>query len=219
MASTPETSRLLSWIGRWHQAFVFQRRARVLAELLAAQIPQRATVLDVGCGDGTIGSLIAQLRPDVAIQGAEFQVRSGCKIPCQAFDGKKLPFGEASFDVSLFVDVLHHTQDPAILLDEAARVSRFVLIKDHLAENFLDHLTLRFMDWIGNRPHGVPLTYNYQSRDQWRRYFSACGLTEASWTTHLPLYPPPFSVLFGRGLHFVSLTSSVPGSKPSLLPG
>lgn len=110
----------------------------------------------------------------------------------------------------LFVDVLHHTKDPAILLREAVRVSRsFVLIKDHLAESVLDHLTLRFMDWVGNRPHGVVLTYNYQSRKQWRGHFSACGLKDAIWTTDVPLYPAPFSFLLGRGLHFVSLLRKI----------
>lgn len=210
MAATPQTSRALSrplsWIGRWHHAFVFQRRARVLAEMLAAQIPEGASVLDIGCGDGTIGSLIGQLRPDVSIQGVEYLVRPGCKIECHAFDGSSLSFPDASFDVCLFVDVLHHTQDPSILLREAVRVSRsFVLLKDHLDENFFDDATLRFMDWVGNRPHGVVLTYNYQSRKQWAAYFSNCGLAETSWTTEVPLYPPPFSLLAGRDLHFVSL--------------
>ena len=178
----------------------------MLAEMLAEQIPQGASVLDVGCGDGTIGSLIAQLRPDIRIQGVEFLVRPECKIECRAFDGVSLPFADESFDVCLFVDVLHHTQDPAILLREAVRVSRsFVLIKDHLDENILDHLTLRFMDWVGNRPHGVVLTYNYQSRREWSEHFSKCGLAEASWTTQVPLYPPSASMVVGRGLHFVSL--------------
>jgi SAM-dependent methyltransferase len=210
MAAPPQTSRPaswpLSWIGRWHHAFVFKRRTRVLAEMLAAQIPQRASVLDIGCGDGTIGSLIAQLRPDIAIQGVEFLVRPGCKITCHPFDGSSLPFADASFDVCLFVDVLHHTQDPAVLLREAVRVSRsFVLLKDHLDENFLDDMTLRFMDWVGNRPHGVVLTYNYQSRKEWAEHFSECGLEEVSWTTQVLLYPPPFSLVVGRRLHFVSL--------------
>src|SRR2546425_10915676 len=82
----------LSWMGSWHRAFVFQRRTRVLAEMLAAQIPPSASVLDIGCGDGTIGSLIAQLRPDISIQGVEFMVRPGCKIGCRAFDGNSPPF-------------------------------------------------------------------------------------------------------------------------------
>jgi len=210
MAAPPQTSRApswpLSWIGRWHHAFVFERRARVLAEMLAAQIRPRASVLDIGCGDGTVGSLIKQLRPDVAMQGVEFLVRPGCKIECRQFDGSSLPFPDASFDVCLFVDVLHHTEDPAILLREAARVSRsFVLLKDHLDENVLDDATLRLMDWVGNRPHGVVLTYNYQSRKQWAEHFSNCGLAEISWSTEVPLYPAPFSLVVGRGLHFVSL--------------
>jgi SAM-dependent methyltransferase len=174
--------------------------------MLAEQIPQSASVLDIGCGDGTIASLIAHLRPDVSIQGVEFLVRPECKIECRAFDGASLPFPDAGFDVCLFVDVLHHTQDPAILLREATRVSRsFVLLKDHLDENFFDDATLRFMDWVGNRPHGVVLTYNYQSRKEWEEHFSSCGLAEASWTTQVPLYPALFNLLAGRGMHFVSL--------------
>lgn len=210
MAVPPQTSRPvswpLSWIASWHRAFVFERRARVLAEMLAAQIPQRAAVLDIGCGDGTIGSLISQLRPDISIQGVEFLVRPRCKIECRAFDGTSLPFPDRAFDVCLFVDVLHHTQDPAILLREAVRASRsFVLLKDHLDEDIFDDLRLRFMDWVGNRPHGVVLTYNYQSRSQWKDCFSKCGLVETTWTTQVPLYPAPVSFVAGRGLHFVAL--------------
>ena len=57
----------LSWISRWHRASVHGRRTRVLAEMLAAQIPQGASVLDIGCGDGTIASLMARHRPDISI--------------------------------------------------------------------------------------------------------------------------------------------------------
>jgi hypothetical protein len=100
---------------------------------------------------------------------------------------------------------LHHTSDVAVLLSEAARVSRqFVLLKDHLSENVFDHVTLRFMDWVGNRPHGVTLTYNYQSRAQWNAHFVAAGLQPATFETSIPLYPAPFSALVGRDLHFVA---------------
>ena len=206
MGGPSQTSWPLAWIGRWHHAFVFQRRTQVLADLLARQIPQRASVLDIGCGDGTIASLIAQLRPDISLQGVEFMARPDCKIPCVAYDGVALPFPAASFDVCMFVDVLHHTQNVAALLAEACRVSRaHVLIKDHLNENALDDATLRLMDWVGNRPHGVSLTYNYQSRKQWLEHFSGCGLHELTWTTDVPLYSPPISFIAGRRLHFVSL--------------
>lgn len=196
----------LSWIGSWHQRLIFQRRVHVLARNLAEQIPQNASVLDVGCGDGTVGSLIHELRPDVAIQGVEVLARPTCKIPCSVFDGDHLPFEANSFDVCLFVDVLHHTNDPRVLLREAARVSRrFVLLKDHLDENRWDHSVLKLMDWVGNRPHGVTLTYNYQSERQWIRIFEECGLRTSTWETDVPLYVPPVSWIAGRKLHLIAL--------------
>jgi SAM-dependent methyltransferase len=205
MTSSPQPWPL-SWIARSHRALVFGRRARVLADALAPLMPAEArTVLDIGCGDGTIARLLAERRPDLAIEGVEVIPRPTCQIPCRAFDGAKLPFADCSFDICLFVDVLHHTTDVTQLLREAARVSRsYVVLKDHLSENSFDHATLRAMDWVGNRPHGVTLTYNYQSLSQWQQHFAACGLRTAQLSTALPLYPFPFSQLFGRKLHFVA---------------
>jgi len=199
-----KNSLLLSAIRQGHGAFVHGRRVRVLAKVLAEQIPQGASVLDIGCGDGTIAALIAKSRPDIFMQGVEVLPRADCQISCSAFDGNTLPFGDGSFDVAMLVDVLHHTSDVSVLLREAARVSRqFVLLKDHLSENAFDHATLRFMDWVGNRPHSVTLTYNYQSRAQWNAHFGAARLQPATFETNIPLYPAPFSALAGRGLHFV----------------
>jgi SAM-dependent methyltransferase len=204
--ATAANSWVLSLIKRWHQTFVFSRRVRVLSEMFAARIPEQASVLDVGCGDGTIGSLVAQIRPDIAIRGVEVMVRSGSKIACDVFDGTTLPFADDSFDICVLADVLHHTADVTTLLFEAARVSRsHVLIKDHLDEGLWDDATLRFMDWVGNRPHGVKLTYNYQSRQQWSAHFAKCGLVVTNWTAQVPLYPWPASLFVGRTLHFVAI--------------
>jgi SAM-dependent methyltransferase len=174
--------------------------------MLSLQIPSGASVLDVGCGDGTIADLVAEIRPDITIQGVEVMVREDCKIRCTLFDGTSLPFPDGSFDACIFIDVLHHSRDLRRLLHEASRVSRdFVLLKDHLSENVFDRITLGIMDWVGNRPYGVHLAYDFQSRKQWLEHFEECGLGEASWTSEVPLYPPPFNLLFGRKLHFVSL--------------
>src|SRR5271163_778719 len=94
-----QDSLLLSAAKHGHQAFVHQRRVRVLAAALAAQIPPSASVLDIGCGDGTIASLIAQLRPDISIKGVEVMVRPGCRVQCFPFDGSTLPFPDNSVDV------------------------------------------------------------------------------------------------------------------------
>jgi SAM-dependent methyltransferase len=192
-------------VGMLHQSLVFNRRTRILAERLAALIPRGASVLDVGCGDGTIASLMLRQRADISIRGLDVLVRPETKIPVEPFDGQCLPCGDQSFDVVSFIDVLHHTDDPTILLKEAKRVARkAIALKDHTMDGVLAYQTLRFMDWVGNASHGVALPYNYWPERKWRASFDVLGLRIADWQTELGLYPFPASLVFERGLHFVA---------------
>lgn len=186
-----------------HDRFVSRRRVNVLASHLSALIPLRARVLDVGCGDGAIDCIIMQQRLDVSIEGIDVLVRPASQIAVHHFDGAIIPYADASFDVVMFVDVLHHTQHPAVLLTEAARVAHTILIKDHFREGFMADATLRFMDWVGNAHHGVALPYNYWRKAEWDTAFGEIGFVATSVQSSLDLYPPPASWIFDRGLHFV----------------
>ena len=193
-------------VGKVHGKVVHERRIVVLAKDLANFLSPDTRLLDVGCGDGRLGALIRDAVPGIHVEGAEVLARDGCAIPCRAFDGSRLPFPDGSFDVCLFVDVLHHMKDPLPLLREACRVSRrYLLIKDHFAESSLDHWTLRFMDWVSNHPHGVTLPYAYLSGSEWNALYSRLGLTVERSQDKVQLYPPPFSAIFGRNLHFIAL--------------
>ncbi len=195
----------MTWIERIHQRCVTGRRAKILSGHVADLLPRDASVLDVGCGDGQIAWLVGQQRPDVRIRGVDVLVREQTAIPVEPFDGCRLPFDDTSFDVVMFIDVLHHTDDPERLLAEAARVaSRAVVIKDHLREGLLADATLRFMDRVGNRRHGVALPHNYWTRDRWQEAFRRCGLEPDRWSERLGLYPWPAAWVFGRSLHFVA---------------
>jgi ubiquinone/menaquinone biosynthesis C-methylase UbiE len=196
---------LLSLAGTLHEAVVFGRRTRVLSERILPLFPANARVLDVGAGDGTIASLWQKMRPDLCVEGIDVLVRPDTKVPVRAFDGRTIPYSDNSTDVVVFVDVLHHTDDPLSLLREATRVARKkIVIKDHFSENFLDHTTLRLMDWVGNAAHGVALPYNYLSRTAWQRLFAKAALHQTGVELRLPLYPFPASLIFGRGLHFIA---------------
>lgn len=188
-----------------HERWVADRRVAVLAAGIAGVMPRGARVLDVGCGDGHLAHRLLQLRPDLEVRGIDLFVRPRTWIDVETFDGHTIPLARGEVDVVMFVDVLHHTDDPMELLREAARVARTaVVIKDHVAGSPLDRATLRFMDRVGNVRHGVRLPYTYWSAGQWARAFETLGLDVAERRNALGLYPFPASLVFDRRLHFLA---------------
>jgi ubiquinone/menaquinone biosynthesis C-methylase UbiE len=186
-----------------HEQYAKGRRTQVLAAHFADLIPQSASVIDVGTGDGSIAASVQAARPDVSLHGLEYQVRDDCAIPVEAFDGKTLPLADDSVDYVSFLDVLHHTVDPMVLLKEAKRVARRgLIIKDHLRQGFLGGSTLRFMDRVGNRRYGIELPNTYLAPDEWESAWKTLGLEAVEWRGDLGIYPAWADWWFGRGLHF-----------------
>ena len=94
------------------------------------------TVLDVGCGPGTITTDIAQNYvpqghvtgldvPDVLDKAREYAASKGVSnITFTAGDALNLPFPDASFDVVHAHQVLQHVSDPVQVLREMRRVAK-----------------------------------------------------------------------------------------------
>lgn len=188
-----------------HGRYVFQRRVRTIGQHLVEMIPHNAAVLDVGCGDGLIDRAILEARADVSLQGIDVALRPQLHISAARFDGSSIPHPDKSFDAVMFLDVLHHTLDPIILLREGRRVARkCILIKDHNRTGLGAGPILRFMDWIGNAPHNVVLTYNYWPEQRWHEVFAQLNLVVAEYRSDLRLYPIPARWIFERSLHFIA---------------
>ncbi|HTL30222.1 MAG TPA: class I SAM-dependent methyltransferase [Tepidisphaeraceae bacterium] len=212
-----------------HTTQVHTRRVGRLCELLSDLLPREGRVLDVGCGDGLLAKCIlnrvgsasadrlfnsnsnnqsAEADPPTTtfhVEGIDVLVREGTHVPVTHFDGKTIPFDDNTFDSVLFVDVLHHTEAPMLLLREARRVTRgTIVIKDHTMNGLAAGPTLRFMDRVGNARYGVSLPYNYWPERKWLDAFSELDLTVEAWKNRLGLYPFPANLVFGRTLHFIA---------------
>jgi len=193
-------------VGFLHNRFVSNRRVAVLTNWFAEMLPQSASVLDVGCGDGAVSAVLHSKRPDLRLHGIDVLPREKTFIPVKLFDGARFPFADSSFDVVLFSDVLHHTEDATVLLREAVRVAAGqVLIKDHYRKGWLAEARLRCMDWVGNARYGVALPFNYWTEAQWDAAWQELQLVPLQIVRQLGLYPVPADWVFGAQLHFIAL--------------
>lgn len=107
------------------------------------------TILDVGCGEGSILQRLSDLRFGGELYGLEIST-SGVEatlhrnIPrlaeCAVFDGYHIPYDDGQFDLAILSHVVEHLEFPERLLGEAARVARLVCVEIPLEDNALAKL-------------------------------------------------------------------------------
>ncbi len=107
-------------------------RARVLAELS----PLRpATILDAGCGEGTITGWLASALPAARVAGlelrgdaiADFRANNPT-LTILTGDICAIPAQDRSYDVVTAIEVLEHLDDPRRALRELRRVARVAVV-------------------------------------------------------------------------------------------
>ncbi|MEU7578939.1 class I SAM-dependent methyltransferase [Streptomyces sp. NPDC041068] len=107
------------------------RQARILAAALGPATARTATVLDIGCGDGTAAATAAPLLAGHRVIGVDWSQdalkRAHARLPYvvrgELTDGG-LPFADGAADAVLFSEVIEHLVDPDSALDELRRVLR-----------------------------------------------------------------------------------------------
>lgn len=131
------------WRGEseWCRLGAIDKAANVLR--LCGGLPH-ADILDVGAGEGSVLSRLAELgfgerytAIDVAPSGID-AIRSrelASLVDCRSFDGEHIPYPEARFDLAILSHVVEHAEHPRKLLQEAARVARHVFVEVPLEHN------------------------------------------------------------------------------------
>ncbi len=187
---------------------IYQRRLQVLvAEVLPALRPDDR-VLDVGCGNGTLGKALLDASgapAGLVVEGLERHRRGGEPIVVHAYEGGTLPFADGAYDVVIVADVLHHEPQPEALLRECARVAkRLVIVKDHRAEGWFSKARISLMDWAANAPYGVRCLYDYPSLAGWRDRAARAGLRPSRELDRMNLYPAGWNLVFGGRLQYMA---------------
>lgn len=190
---------------RLHHAFVQVPRRAHLTRTLGVLAGPATSLLDVGAGDGALGVELAREIGATTVHGADILAQPGSKIPVSIFAGDTLPFEDASFDLVLLADVLHHADAPARLLREAARVARrCVLVKDHFAFGEASRRLLHALDVAANRRYGIAVSGNYLTPASWVALCEEGGVRVEALHWPLRVHPAPIRALVPSSLHFAA---------------
>ena len=197
---------------RMHKS-VYDSRIRALVEVICPHLQQGDRVLDVGCGTGALGRALmdsARCPAGVHVEGLERVRRGNEAIVVHAYDGATMPMADASYDVVMLADVLHHEEDPVRLLSEAKRVAkRILIIKDHRLGGLFARQRISLLDWAANAPYGVPCLYRYNTLNQWADWYAKVGLGVKQELTSMKLYPPMYNWFFGNRLQYLAVVTPV----------
>ncbi len=147
--------------GRFGKDYVPGRSWKALAEMLLKLLPPM-TIADIGAGEGTLSLLLSQRAVKVyAIDNSEKMVAYGrdvlkrsnvSNVEYLIGDQEEIPLPDASVDLALFSQSLHHALHPAKALAEAHRIllpgGRLVVL-DLLRHHFEEARELYADLWLG----------------------------------------------------------------------
>jgi SAM-dependent methyltransferase len=147
--------------GRFGKDYVPGRSWKALAESLIKVLNYKV-VADLGAGEGTLAQLLAQraekviaidLSPKMVEFGQELAVKNGLKnLEYRIGDIENPPIDDASLDLAILSQALHHAEHPQRALDAAFRILKpggRLIVLDLVQHGFSEARELYADRWLG----------------------------------------------------------------------
>jgi ArsR family transcriptional regulator len=147
--------------GRFGKDYVPGRSWKALAEALLKAMNHR-NVADLGAGEGTLSQLLAQraekviavdLSPKMVDYAQKLAEKNGlANLEFRIGDIEEPPIEDASIDLAILSQALHHAEHPQRAIDSAHRILRpggRLIILDLLQHNFTEARELYADRWLG----------------------------------------------------------------------
>ena len=151
------------------------KRAEAFVQLFEKSLPAQSRILDIGGGWGFYADPLTRRGHQVTVLDV---VKPGFqKAPVILYEGKRVPFGEKSFDVSLLITMLHHVSEPELLIQEAKRVTRKMLI---VVEDIYHHPLGRWWTILRDQLYNFEFfghPRQFKKREEWIALFKQLGFS------------------------------------------
>jgi len=153
---------------------LFQKIVRHRSEIVISRIlpflKESNNIVDIGSGTGDVAYLLNQSGKNVTpVDVADFH--GPRLVKTTIYDGQKLPFPDKSFDSALLLMVLHHTPNPEVVFNEAARVANEVVVIETSYMTQINRWLTIVSDTIGNFRLGA-FWSSYKSDSGWKDFFA-----------------------------------------------
>lgn len=154
-------SRMNFWVCKYDIAFLHQLRLFELNQIKQF-LPKSGNLLEIGAGSGFQSKVLDSWNYNVKAIDLETSIYKNKKVfEITNYDGKKIPFKDATFSIVFSSNVFEHIYDIKNILSEISRVTKtnatIILVMPSSTWRIWTLLTDLIKNWH-SRPHGVHAT-------------------------------------------------------------
>ena len=181
---------------RWYTAYddpvaLLRAEAKLKNPWIQQKIEDRfaepVDILDIGCGGGFLSNFLSEKGHRVtgvdlsgeslAVARRHDRTQTARYIEADAY---QLPFADSSFDVITAMDFLEHVEDPAKVIQEAARVLRpgGLFFFHTFNRNWISYIVvIKMVEWlVRNAPEDMHVLRLFVKPSEARKYCQSSGL-------------------------------------------